>query len=132
MPLDAQRAVGRLEGPEAFLESSHAKARQAAVLAPLWQSSKLWTAALVLALFPFLFILDGAVDLGLSPVLPGVAALFVLLVGLPFLLTEARARRYRRRDADWQVLHAAKAVKASRSAAVAALVWLVAWFAVGA
>ena len=102
-----------------------------AVVTPLWRASKQWTAALVLALFPVLFILDEAVELPLSPVLPGLVALFALLVGLPFLLVEARVRRYRRKDAEWQVRRAAKALRASRSALVAALVWVLAWFAVG-
>ena len=117
--------------PEARSEAAARLVRLDTVVGPLWKASKQWTAAVVLALFPFLFILDHAVELPLSPVLPGLALLLVLLVGLPFLLVESRSRRYRRKDADWQARHAAKAVRVSRSAAIAALVWLVAWFAVG-
>jgi hypothetical protein len=102
-----------------------------AVVVPLWKASRQWTTALVLALFPFLFILDEAVELPLSPVLPGLALLLLLFIGLPFLLVESLARRYRRKDATWQGRRALKAVNVSRSALVAALVWLLVWFAVG-
>jgi hypothetical protein len=101
------------------------------VVAPLWKAARQWTAAVVLALFPLLFIIDEVVELPLSPVLPGLVFLFILLVGLPFVLVEVRSRRYRRKDAEWQARHAAKAVRTSRSAMVAALIWLIAWFAVG-
>ena len=116
---------------EAREEAAARLLRLDAVVTPLWRASKQWSAALVLALFPFLFILDEAVELPLSPVLPGLVALFVLLIVLPFLLTEMRVRRYRRKDAEWQVRHAAKSARSSRSAMVAALVWVLVWFAVG-
>lgn len=116
---------------EAREEAAARLLRLDAVVTPLWQASKQWSAAFVLALFPFLFILDEAVELPLSPVLPGLVFLFVLLVALPFLVTEVRVRRYRRKDAEWQVRHAAKAARSSRSAMVAALVWVLVWFAVG-
>src|SRR5688572_33251352 len=116
---------------EAREEAAARLLRLDAVVTPLWRASKLWSAALVLALFPFLFILDEAVELPLSPVIPGLVLLFVLLVGLPFALTEVRVRRFRRKDAEWQVRQAAKALRSSRSAAVAALVWTIVWFAVG-
>ena len=116
---------------EAREEAAARLVRLDAVVTPLWRASKQWSAALVLALFPFLFILDGAVELPLSPVLPGLVVLFVLLVTLPFLLTELRVRRYRRKDAEWQVRHASKAARSSRSAMIAALVWVLVWFAVG-
>jgi uncharacterized membrane protein len=116
---------------EAREEAAARLLRLDAVVTPLWRASKQWAAALVLALFPFLFILDEAVELPLSPVLPGLVVLFVILVAFPFLLTEVRVRRYRRKDAEWQVRRAAKAARASRSAMVAALVWVLVWFAVG-
>jgi hypothetical protein len=116
---------------EAREEAAARLLRLDAVVTPLWKASKQWSAALVLALFPFLFILDEAVELPLSPVLPGLVALFALLIVLPFLLTEVRVRRYRRKDAAWQVRHAAKSARSSRSAMVAALVWVLVWFAVG-
>src|SRR5688572_30634630 len=93
---------------EAREEAAARLLRLDAVVTPLWRASKQWSAAIVLALFPFLFILDEAVELPLSPVLPGLVVLFVILVALPFLLTEVRVRRYRRKDAEWQVRHAAK------------------------
>lgn len=116
---------------EAREEAAARLVRLDAVITPLWRASKQWTAAIVLALFPFLFILDEAVEFPLSPVLPGLVALFAILVGLPFVLTEVRVRRYRRKDAEWQVRHAAKTARSSRSALVAALVWVLVWFAVG-
>lgn len=116
---------------EAREEAAARLLRLDAVVTPLWRASKQWSAAVVLALFPFLFILDEAVELPLSPVLPGLLVLFVLLVALPFPLTEVRVRRYRRKDAEWQVRHAAKSARTSRSWMVAALVWVLVWFAVG-
>ena len=85
----------------------------------------------MLALFPLLFIVDDAVELPLSPVLPGLAALLLLIVGLPFALMEVRDRRYRRKDADWQQKRALKAVGVSRAALALAAVWVLLWFVVG-
>lgn len=128
MPDTAQRRSVE----EAREEAAARLVRLDTVLAPLWKASRQWTTAVVLALFPFLFIIDELVELPLSPVLPGLVLLFVLFVGLPFLLVEVRARRFRRKAADWQARRALKAVNVSRSAMVAALAWVLVWFAVGA
>ena len=61
----------------------------------------------------------------------GLAVLFLVLIGLPFLLVEVRSRRFRRKDADWQEKQALRAVGMSRAALGVAAVWLLVWFAVG-
>ena len=101
------------------------------VVDPLWKAAKSWTAAVVLALFPFLFIVDDLVDLPLSPVLPGLVVLLALILVLPFAIMEVRGRRYRRKDADWQEKHALKAVGIARAAVAVAGAWLLLWFMVG-
>jgi hypothetical protein len=116
---------------EARAEAAARAARLAAVLAPLWRAARRWTAAVVLAAFPFLFILDRAGRFPVSPVLPGLVALFVTLLVLPFVLVEVRARRYRRKDLEWQARKALRAVQVSNAALGVAALWLVAWFAVG-
>lgn len=116
---------------EARAEAAARAVRLAAVVAPLWTSARQWTAAVVLAAFPLLFILDDAVGMPVSPVLPGLAVLFLVLIGLPFLLVEVRSRRFRRKDADWQEKQALRAVGMSRAALGVAAVWLLVWFAVG-
>lgn len=116
---------------EARVEAAARAARLVTVVAPLWKASRQWTAAIVLALFPFLFILDEALDLPLSPVIPGLVVLVLLIVVLPFLLVELRARRFRRKDPDWQAKRALKAVGVSRAALGIAAVWVLVWFAVG-
>jgi hypothetical protein len=116
---------------EARVEAAARAMRTTAVVEPLWRSSKFWTAAIVLALFPFLFILDDIVELRMSPVLPGLTLLFLLILGLPFGLMEIRGRRYLRKDADWQEKNALKAVGVARAAFTVAAVWLLLWFMVG-
>jgi hypothetical protein len=116
---------------EARIEAAARATRLVAVVAPLWKASRQWTAAIVLALFPFLFILDEAAEFPLSPVLPGLVVLVVLIIVLPFLLVELRARRFRRKDPDWQAKTALKAVGVSRAALAIAAVWVLVWFAVG-
>ena len=106
-------------------------ARLADVVEPLWRASRRWTIAVVLALFPFLFIVDNAVELPLSPVLPGLVALLLLILGLPFALAELWTRRYRRKPMDWQTRKAARTAKAGRTAMIVAALWVGAWFAVG-
>ena len=78
---------------DAGADAAERAARTATVLAPLWRASKLWTAAVALGLFPFLFIIDRLVEIALSPVLPGLALLLLLILGLPFLLVELSAKR---------------------------------------
>ena len=116
---------------EARLDAAARATRLVAVVAPLWKASRQWTAAIVLALFPFLFILDEAVELPVSPVLPGLVVLVLLILVLPFALVEVRARRFRRKDPEWQARAALKAVGVSRAALGIAAVWLLVWFAVG-
>jgi hypothetical protein len=116
---------------EARVEAAARATRLVAVVAPLWKASRQWTAAIVLALFPVLFILDEAVDLPLSPVLPGLVVLVVLILVLPFILVELRVRRYRNKDPEWQARSALRAVGVSRAALGIAAVWVLVWFAVG-
>lgn len=117
--------------PEPQEEAAARAARLSTVLAPLWKASRQWTAAVVLALFPVLFILDEAGQFPVSPVLPGLVVLAVLIVALPFILVELRARRYYRKDMEWQVRRAAKAIGVSRTALGIAAAWVLVWFAVG-
>lgn len=112
-------------------EAAARQVRLDTVVVPLWKAARAWTVAVVLALFPFLFMVDDWVRFPVSPVLPGLAVLAVLIVALPFLLTEARSRRYRRKDARWQEVHALRAVNMARSAMAVAAVWLLVWFMVG-
>ena len=117
--------------PVARAEAAARAARLDTVIAPLWRAARWWTVAVVLAAFPLLFIVDGLVDLPLSPVLPGLAVLLLLILGLPFLLLELASRRYRKRGPEWQALHALRAANRSRAAAGLAAVWLLLWFMVG-
>ena len=116
---------------EAQQEAAQRSARTATVLAPLWRAARLWTAAVVLGSFPLLFILDRIVEIRLSPVLPGLAVLLLLILGLPFLLVELAARRYRRKEMDWQERHALRAAQGGRTAVIVAAVWVGLWFAFG-
>lgn len=116
---------------EARAEAAARAARLAAVLTPLWRAARRWTTAAVLAAFPFLFIVDRAGRFPVSPVLPGLAVLLLAIVALPFLIVEVRARRFRRRDLEWQAGKAARALQASNTALIVAAVWCIAWFAVG-
>ena len=125
----ASREAVTLE--EARIEAAARATRLVAVVAPLWKASRQWTAAIVLALFPFLFILDESAELPLSPVLPGLVVLVLLIIGLPFALVELRARHYRNKDPEWQAKRALKAVGVSRAALGIAAVWVLVWFAVG-
>lgn len=123
--------VETVTAEEARAEAAVRAARLDAVLAPLWRAARRWTAAVVLAAFPLLFIADRAGSFPVSPVLPGLVVLAVLLVALPPALVEVRARRYRRRDLEWQARKALRAVQVSNAALTVAALWLVAWFAVG-
>lgn len=116
---------------EAERRAAEQASRLANVVAPQWRAARRWTAAVVLALFPLLFIVDRAVETRLSPVLPGLALLLLLLLGLPFVLMEAAARRHRGRDLAWRARKAARSAQNARSALVAAAVWVGLWFAVG-
>ena len=125
--MDHRKQVTR---EEAEAESAARATRLALVLVPLWRAARLWTAAVVLALFPVVFIVDDVVETSLSPVLPGMVVLVLLILGLPFLLAEVSSRRYRRKDLDWQGKRAVRSAHNARSALVLAAVWVVVWFAV--
>src|SRR5690242_2878352 len=89
--LSASDGLGRAVAETVSVEEARAEAaaraaRTAAVLTPLWRAARRWTAAVVLAAFPFLFILDRAGRFPVSPVLPGLVLLFALLLVLPILL----------------------------------------------
>jgi hypothetical protein len=120
--------AGTLQGDD--LEAAAQLAFLRAVLAPVWKGARRWTAAIVLAAFPWLFLVGRWMHLPLSPVLPGLLVLAVLIVVLPFVLAEVGARRYRRHDGDWQVGHAIRAVQVANAALLIAAIWLVLWFAV--
>jgi hypothetical protein len=119
--------------PTVLVARSLLRARSALVLAPEWRAARLWTSALVVALFPFLFIVDRVVATRLSPVLPGLAVLLLAILVLPFALMEVSLWRFRRKERDlgWQSRKAARSVHNARTALVIALVWLGLWFAVG-
>ncbi len=119
--------VGAVPSEDAALRA----ARLADVVEPLWRASRRWTVAVVLALFPVLFIVDASVHLPVSPVLPGLVVLLLLILALPFVLAEAGNRRFRRKPLDWQARKASRAAKAGRTAMIVAAVWVAAWFAVG-
>lgn len=103
----------------------------AASLPLLWRSAKHWTLALAVAAFPFLFIVDHAIETRLSPVLPGLALLALIIIGLPFPIVERLAKKYRKHDAKWQARNSARHLQWARAASGVALVWLGLWFAVG-
>lgn len=126
-----KRQEPRVTFEDAEAEVAARAARYAEVVVPLWQGARRWTAAVVVALFPILFIVDERVELPLSPVLPGLAMLFLLILGLPFLLMEVAGRRYRRKDREWQAKHSDRFRRNGRTAIIVALVFLGLWFAVG-
>jgi hypothetical protein len=101
------------------------------VLAPLWKSARRWSAAIALALFPVLFIVDVRVETSLSPVLPGLVGLAVLILLLPFLLMELQILRFRRKDAAWQARKVLRSTGISRTAFWVSATWVIVWFAVG-
>jgi hypothetical protein len=96
----------------------------------LWRASKRGTAAVVTGLFPFIFIIDGRVDLAFSPVLPALLSLVIVAIVLPFLLMEGGTRIVRRS------LHirrrSLKALQTSNFTLGIAIAWFVLWMALGA
>ncbi|HLF16760.1 MAG TPA: hypothetical protein VI796_04935 [Candidatus Thermoplasmatota archaeon] len=98
----------------------------------LWKAARRWTSALVVALFPLLFILDERTDLSFSPVLPGLLALALLIVLLPFGLAELFSRRARHRPAETRERQGFRNVQWAGIALVAALLVFLAWLALGA
>lgn len=57
-----------------------------------WRSTRRVLLAAAVALFPLLFILDERYDYAFSPVLPGIGALLLLWLVVPFAVMEARLR----------------------------------------
>lgn len=105
----------------------------AAALHPLddlWWASKRGALALVVGLFPFLFILDEATDAAFSPVLPGLLTLLLLAIVLPLVWMEIGTRLVR--DSPHLERRALRARQTARAALGIAVVWLLLWFAVGA
>lgn len=94
----------------------------------VWLGSKHATTALVVATFPLLFLLDIPMD-GLSPVLPGLAALMLALLVLPFVLSEIAARRMRGHEDATQRIH--RRARRARHVRTLAWVWFVLWFVLG-
>lgn len=98
----------------------------------LWRGALRWSAAVVVALFPIIFIVDQRVETPLSPVLPGLVVLALLIILLPLGLWEVAARMMRRREAARRVFKAERFQQTGRTAFVAALVWFGLWLALGA
>jgi uncharacterized membrane protein YbhN (UPF0104 family) len=119
-------ALGRTVSPRA-----EAGTRQGQ-LAILWSGSRSWTAAVVFAAFPFVFIIDEAVETALSPVLPSVVVLIVLIVALPFLLTEVAQRRLLRLHETLRPARSSNYRQSARAALGGALLWFLAWLVLGA
>jgi hypothetical protein len=94
---------------------------------PLWRSAKALTMAVVTALFPFLFILDGIVHWRLSPVLPGLLLLLVAVIGLPFLLLEVFAREWRAAPVEARLHRIARVRTVSRVALGISAAWFLVW-----
>jgi len=94
-----------------------------------WRTSRRWSLAVVVASFPFVFVVDEALDLAFSPVLPSLAALGLLLVVLPFGIMEILERRALRTEGKARWLHRQRL--AARSALGVAWAWFAAWFVLG-
>jgi uncharacterized membrane protein len=96
----------------------------------LWRSSVRYVAAVVVALFPFLFYLDDAVRWPLSPMLPGLGILFLIAVAAPLAVTEIRARRVRRSETH-EAARLLRSANTSWAALGIALIWFALWLAGG-
>lgn len=96
----------------------------------LWRSSVRLTTALVIALFPFIFFFDEALELSFSPVLPAIVLLIVLLIAVPFALVEVRARHLRRREKDHAV-HIARSGQTSWALLGLSILWFLLWLSLG-
>jgi len=84
------------------------------------------------ALFPFLFILDERVAFSLSPVLPGLLFLAILIIFLPFAWMSLWVVRNRRNSPELKTKHAARLDQLTNLGRVLAFVWFIAWLALGA
>lgn len=98
----------------------------------IWRAARRWSAALVVAAFPFLFIIDASVETRLSPVLPGILLFCLLIVALPPLLSEAVRRRLLDQSDSARARKVEKFMLNGRTALIVAFVWFAAWLALGA
>lgn len=96
-----------------------------------WKGAKRYAAAVVVALFPVVFLLDHAVHWSFSPVLPGLLVLAVAVLALPMALMEFVRRRARHRASDVRRLRAERLARHGRWALVLAFAWLAGWFTWG-
>lgn len=98
----------------------------------VWWSSKRWVAAVVIAVFPLIFIIDEAIDPAFSPVLPGLVALALLIILLPLGVMELRWRRLAKKRAQVRRDAALRGRQTAHVAFIVAWVWLLLWLALGA
>lgn len=98
----------------------------------VWRASRHAVAAVVIALFPFLFILDKAVHWPMSPVVPGLGLLALGILLAPFAAMEVLGRILRgQQDPVARHRKARRLLHATKVAVVVALVWLAAWISLG-
>ncbi len=97
----------------------------------LWRASRRWTTALVVALFPLLFILDKRTDAAFSPVLPGLVTLVALILAVPFLLTELFGRLHRKKEPTVRERKAVQLDQWGNLARIMAFLVFLAWLAWG-
>ncbi len=95
-------------------------ARTEVHLEATWKTTRRWFLAAAIALFPFIFILDAATDLPLSPVIPGMVAILVVWLLGPFLVMELLIRMQRASSRP-------RATTISRYAVGAACLWFLGW-----
>jgi hypothetical protein len=101
----------------------------AADLALLWRNAVRFTAALVIAAFPFVFFFDEAMDLSFSPVLPALAFLVLVVVALPPLIVEVRTRRVK--DLEKLRTKVLRGAQTTWALLGLSIVWLLFWFSWG-
>lgn len=97
-----------------------------------WRAARRGTTAVVVALFPALFILDEHSTFAVSPVLPGLVLLTLLIIGLPLAWASLWMRRHRRHDPQVQATHAIRIDQWTNVARILAFVWFLSWLALGA
>jgi hypothetical protein len=95
----------------------------------LWAGATWWSGAVAVFLYPWIFVLDEAVDFPVSPVLPLALAIAILWMALPFLLTEWKHRRWRSLDPARKSAKANKWKLGGRRAMLVAVVFALGWLA---
>ncbi len=108
------------------------RARGGHMTALLWRGASMWSAAIVVAAFPFLFILDERAVSGFSPVRPGMIILVVLWILLPIVLVESLSRRWRHLDDGRQAAKVNRLALGGQRSLLLAGLWLASWLALGA